>query len=259
MSKLQKIADKISITLLDEIKESNFYRYTVLNALEQCISALEPRQVKQVICYGLGRFHGGLELSSRYQLAFLIQLFRELRNRMPGIRSVIEIYDPCFEKSDRDTLELFREPRFKLIDKNEHCARILNHDKNSNDATLVFMPHLDKHLYNNLIGANWTPDSLSQLVVLGNSFNEMVSYELLSRRKTNLYYLDKLVSNLEGTSNKAKGNSQALVEIAVDDSSSFSLAGIFNSLAFHLVCSKWVARNGALIIETRIPGWIPVS
>lgn len=40
----------------------------------------------------------------------------------------------------------------------------------SNSYTLVFMPHCPKELYANLLLANWTPSSLSRLIIIGNSF-----------------------------------------------------------------------------------------
>lgn len=37
-------------------------------------------------------------------------------------------------------------------------------------ATLFYMVHCGKALYNNLLWSNWSPAALSKLVIIGNSF-----------------------------------------------------------------------------------------
>lgn len=36
--------------------------------------------------------------------------------------------------------------------------------------TLFYMPHCGRAMYNNLLWANWSPQDLSQLALIGNSF-----------------------------------------------------------------------------------------
>ncbi|KAK3085062.1 hypothetical protein FSP39_023661, partial [Pinctada imbricata] len=43
------------------------------------------------------------------------------------------------------------------------------------EPTLFFMPHCSKSLCNNLLWANWSPWQLSNLVIVGNSFNNICS------------------------------------------------------------------------------------
>ena len=46
--------------------------------------------------------------------------------------------------------------------------------------TLFYMPHCGKALYNNLLWANWTPELLTNLLIIGNSFQHVCDrYDLL--------------------------------------------------------------------------------
>ena len=47
--------------------------------------------------------------------------------------------------------------------------------------TLVFMPHCGRAMYNNLLWANWSPENLAKLTLIGNSF---------------LSYLERLVNDV---------------------------------------------------------------
>ena len=38
-------------------------------------------------------------------------------------------------------------------------------------ATLFYMPHCGKAMYNNLLWANWNPTLLSQIAIVGNRFS----------------------------------------------------------------------------------------
>ena len=40
--------------------------------------------------------------------------------------------------------------------------------------TVFYMPHCGKALYNNLLWANWQPELLSLLTIVGNSFQHML-------------------------------------------------------------------------------------
>jgi len=42
---------------------------------------------------------------------------------------------------------------------------------------LFFMPHCDRFLYENVLRANWSPDALSRVVIIGNSFSRYTERE----------------------------------------------------------------------------------
>lgn len=245
MNRCRKLRDKILGKFVAELKQTTFYQSEFLNTLNNCLNNLGKRRINQIVCYGLGSFCDGIDTAPRYQLALLLLTYEHLALNS-DLSPVIEIYDPSFAQMDKDTLLTFTRPRFNLLEENEHCGRELSVTE-SDGCVLIYMPHLDKYLYNNLLGVNWTTEKLKKLVVLGNSFQEMIDNETQLICKTQLYYLNQLVNN-EG----------ALVELSVDDRS-FEHSDIFNSMAFHLTNEDWLAKNSPTIRQIRIPNWTCVT
>lgn len=263
------VQKKILNILLPKLSQSEFFNYNLIPALNKFLHALGKRQVQQLLCYGLGTFHDGVEKASRYQLALLILIYKNLKERNPSFSHVIEIFDPSFNQKDIVTLGSFEDPKFKISNTNEYCARRLN-DFSSGTCVLVFMPHLDKYLYNNLLGANWTVKELSCLTVLGNSFSEMIDHEICSKTRSKLHYLNSLVSDFQKSNSRSgknkkgcnkdepssnRGNSRALVEIKIDDN--FEQENIFNSLSFHCFDIDWLEHNQSKILQEVQSDWQP--
>lgn len=112
--------------------------------------------ISSVVCYGLG-----LPSSSRiakYQTALLL-LLRD------HFCVEAEIYDPLLTKVDTRVLQ---ELKLHVLTKNEEGKRYVKR------ATVFFMPHCGKELYNNLLWANWNPVSLPLCIIIGNSFSSIV-------------------------------------------------------------------------------------
>ncbi|NXQ08376.1 SRR1L protein, partial [Vidua macroura] len=64
-------------------------------------------------------------------------------------------------------------------------------------ATLFYMVHCGKALYNNLLWSNWSPAALSKLVIIGNSFRG-IEERLLSRILERDYsYIAKVLKGVE--------------------------------------------------------------
>lgn len=272
-NKPKRIREKITKNYVDILRSSNYFQLDFKSSLNQCLNRIEGR-ISSIICYGLGSFCDGVQIASRYQLALLILIHEYLVQANLLNNLVIDIYDPSFEEDDKATLISFKNPPFKIIPINEHCSRVFS----STDNTLIYMPHLDKHLYNNLIGSNWNSDTLKRMLVLGNSFREMVECETESSCKTNLYYIYKLVSNFKEFSKEVElrrgkklkrklkssreedlmNQQAALIEIPVDDST-FDHQNIFNSLSFHLVCNNWIEKNVEKLKDSILRGWIPTT
>jgi len=189
-------------------------------------------------------------------------LYQHLLDLRHELSQFVEIYDPSFDDIDRSTLLLFESPKFKIITENELCARSLARER-ADRVTLVYMPHMDKHFYNNLLGANWSQQGLKSMIILGNSFGEMIDTEIArSRRQRELHYINTLVNNFEsnGSDNlhrpaKNKGE-KALIETKIDDSS-FEHSDVFNNLSFHSVCDIWVQENSPKISLHRLKSWQP--
>lgn len=113
----------------------------------------------QVICYGLGSFNK--ETISRKQLYFLICL-KQFVNCADW-----QAYDPVFNGDEQSILCKLG---FSLIQQNEYCRRPIQVD-GTVKRTLFYMPHCHKFMFNNLFWSNWNAQSLSDLYLIGNSFN----------------------------------------------------------------------------------------
>ncbi|NWW29417.1 SRR1L protein, partial [Panurus biarmicus] len=135
------------------------------------------------VCYGLGRF--GRCPAARYQLAFLLLLLDELR--VPPARCAL--FDPAFSAREAKAL---RALGLCLLPENEEGK----HDVEG-AATLFYMVHCGKALYNNLLWSNWSPAALSKLVIIGNSFRG-IEERLLSRILERDYsYIAKVLKGVE--------------------------------------------------------------
>ncbi|XP_062854365.1 SRR1-like protein [Trichomycterus rosablanca] len=107
------------------------------------------------VCYGLGNFSSCV--SARYQLAMLLLLLGALQ--IPVERCCM--YDPVFTGSECKTL---RELGFTVLTENEEGKRAVS------QPTLFYLMHCGKALYNNLLWSNWKPQTLPNVIVVGNSF-----------------------------------------------------------------------------------------
>lgn len=78
----------------------------------------------------------------------------------------IVVFDPLFDEKDKAILEGFQ---LHVEDKNMDGKYVLE------ATTLFYMPHCEKFLYNNVIEANLNANTLSHVILFGNSFDHIVS------------------------------------------------------------------------------------
>jgi hypothetical protein len=81
---------------------------------------------------------------------------------------MVELFDPVFDDSDREVLLEMGFVVLEEADAMQHCLASDAHKR-----TLFYMPHCDADLYNSVLDAHWSAESLEQLAVLGNSFAHM--------------------------------------------------------------------------------------
>lgn len=107
-----------------------------------------------VVVYGLGSIR--TDSVSRKQLSFIIMLRQKL-----SLSGEFLCFDPILKE---DEYALMKE-HFNIdqIGVNEECARQVS------KPTLAFMPHCDLPMYNNLLWANWSRNSIDKIVIIGNS------------------------------------------------------------------------------------------
>eukprot|EP00051_Salpingoeca_urceolata_P027068 m.479904 g.479904 ORF g.479904 m.479904 type:complete len:391 (+) comp21629_c0_seq1:383-1555(+) len=196
------ITDKAVQTTLDrllrckaEVEASDFLR-DLKGLLEQ-----HQLQINRIVCLGVGNFSS--ETNARLQLALLLCLedvvFGSTRPRQPTLHNTLDtsattvplsdiaqpqtdsalddhsetrkrpalcVFDPALSRLERAVLQRFS---WDVPTSNDHGWRPVAAEPNST-ATLFFMPHCPLPLYNNVLAANWHPQTLPCVAILGNSF-----------------------------------------------------------------------------------------
>ncbi|XP_061585956.1 SRR1-like protein [Cololabis saira] len=139
-------------------------------------------QQLQCVCYGLGSFSSCV--SSRYQLAMLLMLLDAGQIPLQDC----SVYDPIFSSAERDIL---RELGLTVLTENEEGKRL------ATKPTLFYLMHCGKALYNNLLWKNWSAQSLSLVVIIGNSFTSMRERSIEREFKQQYSYISEAVDLCE--------------------------------------------------------------
>lgn len=118
----------------------------------------EEYGIQRIVCYGLGSLSESRS-NSIIQTALLLHL-----QKLCHDKPTVEIFDPVFENNDET---LFQEYGFKLIPENEECCRTVD------QLTLFYVPHGSWGMYNNILWANWNFYRLSNIIFVGNNFQNL--------------------------------------------------------------------------------------
>ncbi|XP_065708030.2 SRR1-like protein [Patagioenas fasciata] len=165
----------------DDLLSSGFWAASAGAVRAPLADCAEPPA--HCVCYGLGRFSGCP--AARHQLAFLLLLLEELR--VPPERCAL--FDPAFTAREAAVLEQLG---LRLLPENEEGKHGVE-----GSATLFYMVHCGKALYNNLLWSNWSTGALSKMVIIGNSFRG-IEERLLSRVLERDYsYIAKVLKGTE--------------------------------------------------------------
>ncbi|XP_035778553.1 SRR1-like protein [Anopheles albimanus] len=138
----------------------------------ECLEIAQPvlSNVERIVCLGLGRFS---ECSiARYQLAFL-RCLRDKLTDPPGLAA--QFFDPLFGRAELEVLHTLGETVLAENVEGKYSADC---------RTLFYLPHCPKQLVNNLLWKNWQPNKITNLVLICNSFSNVVNnhpHRLLSR------------------------------------------------------------------------------
>ncbi|KZT11469.1 uncharacterized protein LAESUDRAFT_720709 [Laetiporus sulphureus 93-53] len=131
--------------------------------LQQCKEyvkdCLDTLQIKSPEVLSLGLGSPVLSRDARAQLAFLLAVCDGLSID----RTSVSIYDPVFTDEDIDLLDTLRVTRLTEDKRAAYRLRA---------PTLVFMPHCDVQLYENLLRENWSQAGLPNLVLIANRLSE---------------------------------------------------------------------------------------
>nr|CAG4652238.1 EOG090X0FII [Triops cancriformis] len=120
-----------------------------------------PSTLSEVVCYGLGSFSECAV--ARYQCALLCII-------QTHSSSPVHVYDPVFSDVEKVVLKHLN---FHLLPSNEEGKRTV-----APQGTFFILPHCPKQLTNNLLYSNWSPQALSNSILLANSFSHIVDSTL---------------------------------------------------------------------------------
>ncbi|KAI0361882.1 hypothetical protein OH77DRAFT_1440886 [Trametes cingulata] len=124
-------------------------------SLEEAFAASDA--APDVLCLGLGSPASSRD--ARAQLAFLLAACDDLSID----RTKVSVYDPVFVEED---LRLLAQLRLTPLPENRHASYGLR------SPTIVFMPHCDLHLYENLLRENWSRTHLANVLLIANRLSE---------------------------------------------------------------------------------------
>ncbi|BFZ05499.1 hypothetical protein BsWGS_08538 [Bradybaena similaris] len=187
-----------------KVGQTNSMDLSILTSVEP-LSLSSDGEGIHILSYGIGSF--ATCLVAKYQLAFLLAV----RNAFQAKCTECYVYDPVFSHQEKLLLEWY------------HCQVISENEEGKWECTkptLAFLPHCGKALYNNLLWRNLAThnsEGLSRLVLIGNSFSNMI--ERTPARvlnKTGKYLLQL---------------SPHITEVHLDNS--FTHKDIFNDLSIH--------------------------
>lgn len=171
------------IDLVDRCKAdigSNGWITTCLGLVQD---ALQKTNISypDVLCLGLGSPSTSRE--ARAQLAFLISLCDSLEIG----QSNVSVYDPVFTDADKALFQSF----------GMRCLPDTDGKHAVDRPTILYMPHCDLKLYENIIGANWTEEELGRMIFVANRFSDYTDNNPRSKLEIESPNLMRLVPHLE--------------------------------------------------------------
>lgn len=174
------------IDLVDRCKadiESNGWMTTCLGLLQDALRRTNV-SCPDVLCLGLGSPSSSRE--ARAQLAFLISSCTILEIGP----SNVSVYDPVFTDADKALFQSFGMRCLPDTDGKHAVQR----------PTILYMPHCDLNLYENIIGANWSEEQLARIIFVANRFSDYTDNHPQSKLEVESPYLMRLVPHLESHS-----------------------------------------------------------
>ncbi|KAI9202329.1 uncharacterized protein BJ171DRAFT_514724 [Polychytrium aggregatum] len=153
-----------------------------------------------IVCYGIGSLAGSRISQLQFALCLLLHEIYSFRH--------LYIFDPIMSEMDRAIADHFN---LTVIDTNERGKRTVSR------PTLFYMPHCGAALYNNVLWANWGASSLTNIAIIGNSFD--------------MYCCSSLDSKLAAEGPFIKTIQAHTTEVALP--SNFHDNDVFNNLSFH--------------------------
>jgi hypothetical protein len=179
--------------------------------------------ISQMVVYGLGRCSKSGD--SLIQLEFCALLL----SRLPAAQSQAFVYDPQMSAGD---YKMAAEFGFQRITENECGRRSV-----VRRPTLFFMPRCPLGLYDNLLEANYTANSLNNCLIVGNDFQ---SYTIRHSRSK----LNRLAPYLAASVDLAH-----IERLKISDADDKDIQMSLNDLAIH----RWTLPSSCSGTEFQLP------
>eukprot|EP01083_Nonionella_stella_P229704 812724_1 len=238
---------------ISEIQNSTFYKNLVefLKEHKDSISgSISPETAQpdstssqqnggsiDVVCYGIGSMARSQCACKQFALLLLLT-GRTEKNAATSATSIsqlgtsvrsIELFEPTFTPAD---CTVAREWGLTVLTRNEEGKRRVD------GRTLFYMPHCSRGLYNNVVWANWGPEQLQKIAIVGNSFS-------LCLEKENLIIGESHTSPAVSASLRRISQHGLLRELPLPSES--DTVGVFNDLALHVFPQNLLSssREGA--------------
>ncbi|CAO3588515.1 unnamed protein product [Absidia cylindrospora] len=112
-----------------------------------------------MVCYGIGSMQESIAARYQFMLALTICDLLKMKND-----TKVWIYDPVMTPLDKQACEHYQ---LQVIPDNEQCKRSIT------TSTLFYMPHCARLLYSNTLGANWSPNPLALITLIGNDVSDV--------------------------------------------------------------------------------------
>ncbi|KAK3043036.1 hypothetical protein RJ639_002604 [Escallonia herrerae] len=234
----ERLLKEVEVTI-KEVQETKFYAKLTRQMRNSVIFKRNLERVLggnsqlQMVIYALGSME--FSFDSQYQLAIAILLRQDFAEWIGGI----EVFDPRLSPAD---IIVLKELGCEVLLINEECQRKVN------GPTLFFMPYAVICLVGNLLGSNWCPSQINQMIVLTNRMSDTVP--MLKRSKI---YKDTL-GYMKAISKYAK-------EVEINANYGPGVANVFYDFAWHfydvdplvdmdmLLCGKVRQRDRLRLLE----------
>ncbi|XP_067617590.1 SRR1-like protein [Eurosta solidaginis] len=133
------------------------YFIQAMEAIDESLKELpDIEKFARLICFGIGPFSRNFQ--ALHQLAFIL-----CAQRHYCITEAV-YFDPVFSECEKQILQ-----RLQCALMVENCEAKYSVE----ERTLFYLPHCPNCLTNNLLWSNWRPESLKNLVLINNSFENL--------------------------------------------------------------------------------------
>lgn len=152
----------------------------LFQAIESLEEILNQKQIKEIICLGIGRIS---DCSiAKYQLALISIIGKRLKCQ------VIKFFDPVLSASEQEAI---KQLGYEVLTENIEGKYI------AEDPTLFYLPHCPKQITNNLLFANWNSDQIQNLHLICNSFKSIIEATPERLLRPNAHYIIEIKDFVE--------------------------------------------------------------